>query len=104
MTAVDVLKNIGFKEQKTTEFQKLSDNLGLSVNDNPHKVLNVLTKGDITALIEKNVSEDEAGGVSSITKHPAVLIMESPRGRVAISNHDDDDNADLINTVAEDLS
>lgn len=104
MTAVDTLKNIGFTEGKTKEFQALSDSLGLSANDNPHKVLAVLTKGDVTALIEKNVSDDESGGVVSTTKHPAVLILESPKGRVCIPNHDDDENADLITTVAGDLS
>lgn len=104
MTAVDTLKNIGFKEEKTKEFQDLSDSLGLSANDNPHKVLSVLTKDDVTALIEKNISDDESGGVVSTTKHPAVLIIESPRGRVCIPNHDEDDNAALIAQAVEDLS
>jgi hypothetical protein len=103
MTAVDTLKTLGFKEQKTTEFQTLSDDLGLSENY-PHKVLAVLTKDGVTALIEQNVSEDEAGGVVSITKHPAVLIMESSKGRVCIPNHDDADNAALITEVAGDLA
>lgn len=104
MTAIDTLKSLGFKEGKATEFQALSDDMGLSANDNPHKVLSVLTKDGVTALIEKNVSEDEAGGVASITKHPAVLILESAKGRVAIPNHDDEGNADLIAAVVADLS
>lgn len=104
MTAIDTLKSLGFTEGDTAEFQKLSDDMGLSRNDNPHKVLAVLTKGSITALVEKNVSDDASGGVEITQKHPAVLIMESPKGRVAISNHDDDDNAPLIAEITENLS
>lgn len=104
MTAIDTLKGLGFKEQKTAEFQSLSDDIGLSANDNPHKVLAVLTKDGVTALIEKNISDDEAGGVVSTTKHPAVLILESGKGRVAIPNHDEADNQALIAEVVGDLS
>ncbi len=104
MTAIDTLKGLGFTEGDTKGFQALSDDLGLSVNDNPHKVQAVLTKGDITALIEKNVSEDTSGGVEVIQKHPAVLILESPRGRVAVANHDDPANDSLIRDVVGDLS
>ena len=43
-------------------------------------------------------------GVETIVKHPPVLILESPRGRVAISNHDDEDNAALIQSEVEALS
>lgn len=104
MTAIDTLESLGFvrNEGQAKAFQQISDDLGLSVNDNPHKVLAVFTKDDVTALIEKNISDDESGGVVSTTKHPAVLIMESPRGRVCISNQDD--NAALIAQVAEDLA
>ena len=104
MTAIDTLKNLGFTEDDTAEFQQISDNLDLSRNDNPHKVLHVLTKGDVTAVIEKNVSDDNSGGVEVTMKHPAVLILESSKGRVAISNHDEPDNADLIAEVAGDLA
>lgn len=95
MTAIDTLTRLGFVEQDTDEFQALSDDMGLSVNDNPHKVVSVLTKGNVTALIEKNVSEDNSGGVEIVQKHPAVLILESPKGRVAIPNFD---NATLMTT------
>ena len=104
MTAVDTLTALGFKDGDTAAFQKISDDLGLSRNDNPHKVLNVLTKGSVTALIEKNVSAEDSGGVQSTTKHPAVLIMESPKGRVCIPNHDDAANDALIEQVAGDLA
>lgn len=109
MTAIDTLKSLGFKEQKADEFQALSDDLGLTTSDAdgitmPHRVLAVLTKGDTTALIEKNVSQDVASGVDSITRHPAILILESPRGRVAVSNHDDPENAALIATLVAELA
>ena len=104
MTAVDTLTALGFKDGDTAAFQKISDDLGLSRNDNPHKVLNVLTKGSVTALIEKNVSDDKSGGVEVTTKHPAVLIMESSKGRVCIPNHDDEANADLLAEATKDLS
>lgn len=104
MSAIDTLKSLGFTDGDVAAFQQISDDLGLSRNDNPHKVLAVLTKGDITALIEKNVSDDKSGGVEVTTKHPAVLIMESPKGRVCIPNHDDDDNADLLALATKDLA
>lgn len=103
MTAIDTLKTLGFTEGDTEDFQALSDDMGLSVNDNPHKVVSVLTKDGVTALIEKNTSDDDSGGLEVTQKHPAVLIMESAKGRVAISNHDDPANAALIKAVLEDL-
>lgn len=104
MTAIDTLASLGFEDQGPEEFQAISNDLDLSRNDNPHKVLSVLKKGDVYAVIEKNVSVDTSGGVESVTRHPAVLILESPKGRVAVSNHDDPDNADLIANVVKDLS
>jgi hypothetical protein len=113
MSAIDVLQFLGFEEESTDEFQKLSDDLGLSKQDTidpdepiamPHKVLAVLTKGSITALIEKNTSQDVASGMDTIVRHPAVLILESPHGRVCIPNHDDPANSDLIAAVVADLS
>lgn len=104
MTAIDTLKALGFNEEETKEFQQISDDLDLSRDDNPHKVLAVLVKDDVTAVIEKNVSEDEAGGVVSITKHPAVLILESKSGRVCISNFDDADNQAMVEQAVSDLS
>lgn len=104
MTAVDTLKGLGFKDQGTEEFQALSDSLGMSANDNPHTVLAVLTKGDLTAVVEKNVHDDNSGGVEVTMKNPPVLIIESPRGRVCVSNHDDAANAELIASVVGDLA
>lgn len=103
MAATDTLKALGFKEQKPDEFQKLSDEIGLSANY-PHKVLYVGTKGSVTVLIEENMSEDSAGGVTSITKHPACMIVEGPKGRTVVANHDDPSNADLIAAVVESVS
>lgn len=112
MSGIDTLKALGFTEQDTAEFQALSDDLGLSANDNPHKVQAVLVKGDITALIEKNVSEDNSQGVEIVQKHPAVLILESPKGRVAIPNFDNEalmvkggpEGFNLIEQIVGDLS
>lgn len=103
MTAIDTLKALGFKEQDPAVFQTLSDDIGLSENGD-HKVSGYLTKGDITALVERNVSPDFANGVETITRHPAILILESPNGRVAIPNQDDPDNAELIRLVVADLA
>jgi hypothetical protein len=103
MSATDVLKDLGFAEQETDELQTQSDEAGLSANY-PHKVLHHYTRDDVTAVIEQNVSEDESGGVAIIMKHPPVLILESPKGRVAVSNHDDAANAELIANVVADLS
>lgn len=106
MAAVDVLKSLGFKEGDVAPWQSLAEGIGMSnvAEGEPYTVLNVLTKGDVTALIEKNVSEDENGGVVTVTKHPAVLILESPRGRVCIPNHDLDETARAITKSVADLS
>lgn len=103
MTAIDTLTSLGFEETTVEEYQGLSDSLGLST-DYPHKVLHVLIKGGVTALVEQNVSEDASGGVDVVMKHPAVLILESAKGRVAIPNHDDANNAALIQEIAGDLA
>lgn len=104
MAATDVLKNLGFKEQSPKEFQQISDDLDLSRDDNPHKVLSVFSNGKVTALFEKNVSPDNSGGVEVIMKHPPVLIIEGPNGRTAISNYDEDYNVDLIANVVKAVS
>ena len=102
MTAIDTLTRLGFAEQDAMVFQAISDQLGLSENGD-HKVKAYYTKGDVTAIIEQNVSPDTSGGVEIITKHPAILILESPNGRVSISNQDDPANAALIEQVVLDL-
>lgn len=106
MAAVDVLKSLGFKDGDVKEWQALAESIGMSnpQEGEPYTVLNAMTKGDVTAIIEKNVSEDENGGVVTVTKHPAVLILESPRGRVCIGNHDLDENARAIEKSVADLS
>ena len=104
MSAIDVLSSLGFVEQDKQVFQAISDDLDLSRDDNPHKVLSYFTKGDVTALIEKNVSPDNSGGVDVITKHPPVLILEGPGGRVAVANHDEPENTDLIAHVVQAVS
>lgn len=101
MTVVDVLAQLGFIEKDAQVFQGISDQLDLSHNGD-HKVKAYYTKGDVTAVVEQNVSPDTSGGVEIITKHPAVLILESPKGRVAVPNFDD--NADLVAVLVKDLS
>lgn len=103
MAASDVLVGLGFKADDIAKWQQLSDDLGLS-EGYPHKVLAAYTKDGVTALIEQNVSEDNSGGVAVIMKHPAVLILESSHGRVCVPNHDEPDNASLIEAVAGDLA
>lgn len=102
MALADVLTNLGFTEQSVDEFQALGDDLDLSRNDNPYKVKAVYTNGGVTALVEQNVSEDNSGGVDVVMKHPAVLILESNKGRVAIPNFDD--NPSLIADIVRDLT
>lgn len=92
MGAVDVLKELGFKDVKdgVAYFQAVSDQLGMSKPGEPHTVLGVMERGDIMAFFEQNVSPDRVGGVETITKHPPVLALVSPRGRVCIGNYDED--------------
>lgn len=103
MTAIDTLTRLGFNDDGPQQFQALSDDMGLSANY-PHKVLGVYTLGNVTALIEQNMSEDVSGGVEVIQKHPAILILESPKGRVAISNFDNDDHQPVIEQIVNELS
>lgn len=103
MSAIDVLKNLGFNEKQTKDFQALSDDMALSHNGD-HKVLGAYTNGEVWAVMEQNVSPDTSGGVEVIMKHPAVLVLEGPKGRAAIPNADLPENADLIATVVRDLS
>lgn len=103
MSAIDVLTNIGFSENGTEEFQALSDQLKLGHNGD-HKILGAYKNGDVYAVLEQNVSPDSSGGVEVIMKHPAILILEGPKGRVAIPNADLEENADLIAIVARDLA
>jgi hypothetical protein len=91
MAAIDVLTALGFKELKDgiAYFQAISDESGMSKPGEPHTVLSVMQLGDVTAYFEQNVSPDNAGGVETLTKHPPILVLESPRGRVCIGNYDD---------------
>lgn len=104
MTALDTLKAMGFKERDTGPLQQLSDDLGLSQEGEPHVVVAWLEFKGVHAVVEKNISPERAGGVDTITKHPAVLILESERGRVCIPNHDVDANADLIKEIVNGLA
>lgn len=106
MTAIDTLRLLGFEDVDVQPYQELSDQIGMSANGHPHTVIAVLTKGQVTALIEKNVHVDVSDGVEIAVMNPAVLIMESPRGRTCIPNHDaaDADTAALISAITEDLS
>lgn len=97
---IDALVALGFTDADPAVFQAVSDGLGLSHNG-AHIVHAYLTKGDVTAVIEQNVSPDTNAGVETIVKHPPVLILESPKGRVAVTTIHD---TGLIEALVADLS
>lgn len=54
----------------------------------PHTVQEVLTKGDVTIVVEQNVGSDDLGGLPATVTYPAVAIIEGPKGRVAFNPND----------------
>lgn len=97
----DVLLDLGFTKGDVEPWQKLSDAMHLS-DEYPHKVLHFFTRDDVAVMIEQNMSPDSSGGVEVVMKHPPVMVVESPKGRVAIPNFET--NHALIASVVDDLS
>lgn len=99
----DVAKTLlaaGF-ERKTDlrdQFIAKAESRDLSHNG-AYVVQDVWQKGLVTLLFEQNTATQTINGLTAAISHPAVCILSSPEGRVAVNAND----ADLILSVASDL-
>lgn len=59
-----------------------------------------LKRGDVTIFIEQNTSTLVAGGLETMTKHPAVAAIQGPKGRVNAPAED----VDLILALVDEVS
>lgn len=84
--AVDVAR-------QNAEAQDLSRN-------GPYTVLGAWSAGDLLVVCEQNTSPDVLGGLNATIQHPPVLVVSSPKGRVAVNPED----LELVRTVVADLS
>lgn len=75
------------------------DALGMNTGG-PYTSDYVLQNGDVTLTVEQNTSTETQSGMEVTIKHPQVVIVEGPGGRVACPAGD----ADLILAMTEQLA
>lgn len=59
-----------------------------------------LIRGNVTIMIEQNVSTIIGDGLETMTKHPAVATVTGPRGRVTVNAAE----TDLILAMADEVA
>lgn len=91
----------GFVADETSRdaVQQNAEAQNMSLNG-AYLVLNVYVRNDVLVTIEKNESPEDLGGYTAIIQHPALAIVTSPKGRVAVNPTD----VDLVLSVVSDLS
>ena len=110
MTIQDTMSSLGFKADTKLATRLLDDAANPEVGGadmsehGPYKVHNAWTKGDVKVWLEQNTAPDthepdEDEAVAVVT-HPRVLIVESPKGRVAVKPSEAATIADVVDALS----
>ena len=93
----DVLTELGFSE---TDDHGIHERTFSSLqNGGPYVVHSTHTKGEVKVICEQNSFPDTLGSETLVT-YPKVLVVESPKGRVAVRPVDEQALRDSIEALS----
>lgn len=86
---LSVLTELGFSNDPSDAAALESEKHESGANTGgAYSVIACMKKGDVTVHVEQNQASEDIGGMSAVVTHPAVALIESPKGRCAFNPND----------------
>lgn len=90
LTLIDeALTGVGFQAdaELKTAHEEAAVSMGMDTGG-PYKVLAVYRKGLTNVLIEQNTASEQVDGMEITTSHPALALVQGPKGKVGCNPSD----------------
>lgn len=84
-----LLTGLGFSNDPADAAKLQADQHAKGANTGgTYTVSDCLKKGNVVIHVEKNQATEDVSGMTATVQHPAVAIIESPKGRAAFNPSD----------------
>lgn len=99
---VEFLVQQGFSKLSKQDWEKRVAELKAKGMDNggTYDLGYELARGPVSVMFEQNISTVISDGLEVMTKHPAVAVIDGPRGRIACPAHDSELILAMVDQVA----